>query len=162
MGAFNILSPPPNLHSSSTNSVSNTPKMVRQIKKQQRAVRRRQHEPQQRSASPTMEAIRKIAKSAKLALQAAATMTEQLKRAQTTNAKVVKKCNIKVKYVTQRESLTIKEATELSQEPPAPPEVTQSGSGDATPQASSRAPRHCSGCGSTTHTARTCQALKKP
>jgi hypothetical protein len=109
-----------------------------------------------------MEAMRKIAKSAKLALQAAAIMTEQLEHAQALNAKVVKKRNIKVKYITQRESLTIKEAIELSQVPVAPPEASQSGDGDATPRAASRAPRRCSGCMSTEHTARTCPALKKP
>ena len=41
-----------------------------------------------------------MAKSAKLALQAAAIITEELKHAQAINAKVVKKRNIKVKYIT--------------------------------------------------------------
>ena len=162
LGAINVPLPPPSLSSSLTNSVSNTPKTVRQIEKQQRAVKHRQYELQRRSISPTMKAIRKMAKSAKLALQAAVIMTKELKRAQATNAKVVKKRNIKVKYITQRESLIIKEAIELSHKPSAPLEVAQNGSGNATPKASSQAPRHCSGCGLTGHTVRTCQALKKP
>ena len=57
LSAFNIRSPSPNLHSSFTNSMSNTPKTVCQIEKQQRAVRFRQYELQQRSTSPTMEAM---------------------------------------------------------------------------------------------------------
>ena len=100
-----------------------------------------------------------MAKSAKLALQAAAIMMEQLKRVQAPDTKVAKKRNIKVKYITQRESLMIKEAIEISQEAVAPAKATQSRGGDAPPKASSRAPRHCSGCRSTEHTAKTCPAL---
>ena len=68
--------------------------------------------------------MKRIAKSAKLALQASAITTEELKRSKALNAKVVKKRNSKVKYITQRESLTMKEAVELSQKTIAPPEAT--------------------------------------
>jgi hypothetical protein len=57
----------------------------------------------------------KMAKSVTLALQTTAIIIKQLKRAQARNAKVIKKRNIKVKYITQRESLTIKKTIELSQ-----------------------------------------------
>lgn len=161
LGAMNI--PPPSEPSTSlTNSVTNTPKTVRQIEKQQRAIGRRQYELERRSTSPTIVAIKKMAKSAKLALQATAIMAEQLERAQARNAKVVKKRNIKVKYITQRESLILKEAVELSQEPVAPPEATQSEDSDATLEASSRAPYRCRGCILTRHNVRTCPARKKP
>ena len=86
---------------------------------------------------------------------------KQLKQAEAISAKIIKKRNIKVKYITQRESLTIKEAIELSQEAIVAVEVAQSGSGDAIASASARAPRHCSGCGSTEHNARTCPTLKE-
>lgn len=102
-----------------------------------------------------------MAKSAILAIQAAAIMAEKLRRLEALNAKVTKKRNIKIKYITQEESLIIEEGIQLLEEPLAPPEGAQSSSGDATPKASNRAPRHCSGCGSTEHTARTCPALRK-
>ena len=162
LGAINIPPSPSEPSSSSTNSVTNTPKTVRQIEKQQRTVRRRQHELQRRSTSPTIIAMRKLAKSAKLALQATAIMAEELKRAQAHNAKVVKKRNIKVKYITQRESLTVKEAIELSQEPVALPEAAQSEDGDATPKALSQAQRRCRECNLIGHNIRTCPARKKP
>ena len=154
--------PPSEPCSSSTNSVTNTPKTVRHIEKQQRAIRRRQHVLERRSTSPTMVAMKKIAKSAKLALQASAIITEELERSKALNAKVVKKRNVKVKYITQRENLTIKEAVELSQESIAPPEATQSEGGDATPKDSSRALRRYRGCMSTGHNIRTCSTRRSP
>ena len=94
--------PPSEPCSSSTNSVTNTPKTVRQIEKRQRAIRRRQHVLERRSTSPTTVAMKKIAKSAKLALQASAIISEELERSKALNAKVVKKRNVKVKYITQK------------------------------------------------------------
>jgi hypothetical protein len=161
LDGLGVINPPPPC-SSSTNSVTNTPKTVRQIEKQQRAIRRRQHVLERRSTSPTMVAMKKIANSAKLALQASAIITEELERSKALNAKVVKKRNVKVKYITQRENLTIKEAVELSQESIAPPEATQSEGGDATPKDSSRALRRCRGCTSTRHNIRTCPTRKSP
>ena len=64
-------------------------------------------------------------------------MTEELKYIQATNAKVIKKRNIKVKYITQRESLTIKEVIELPYKPLVPLEVAQNGSSNAILKASS-------------------------
>ena len=77
LGMTNPPSPPPLSEpcSSSTDSITNTPKTVRQIEKKQRAIRHRQHALERRSTSPTIVALKKIAKSAKLALQALAIMT---------------------------------------------------------------------------------------
>ena len=44
--------------------------------------------------------MKKIAESAKLALQASAIITEKIKRSRALNAKMVKKRNSKVKYIT--------------------------------------------------------------
>jgi hypothetical protein len=158
LDGLGVINPPPPSEpcSSSTNSITNTPKTVRQIEKQQRAIRHRQHVLERRSTSPTIVAMKKIAKSAKLALQASAIITEELKRSKALNAKVIKKRNSKVKYITQRENLTIKEAVELSQKSIAPPEATQSEDGDTTPKDSNRALRRCRGCMSTGHNIRTC------
>ena len=152
--------PPPEPCSSSTNSITNTPKTVRQIEKQQTAKSHRQHVLERRSASPTIVAMKKIAKSAKLTLQASAIITEELKRSKALNAKVVKKRNSKVKYITQRESLTIKEAVELSQKSIAPLEATQGEDGDTTPKDSNRALRRCRGCMSTGHNTWTCKNVR--
>ena len=46
-----------------------------------------------------MVALTKAAKSAKLAMQSLAIVTEQLKQAEAISAKIVKKRNIKVKYI---------------------------------------------------------------
>jgi hypothetical protein len=89
-------------------------------------------------------------------------MTKELERSKALNAKVVKKRNVKVKYITQRESLTMKEAVELSQESIAPPEATQNEGSDATPRDSNRAQRRCRRCMSTGHNIRTCSARKSP
>ncbi|KAF2191952.1 DDE-domain-containing protein, partial [Zopfia rhizophila CBS 207.26] len=44
LGEFNLSTPPPVLLSSSVNSVSNTPRTVRQVEKQQTAIKLRQHQ----------------------------------------------------------------------------------------------------------------------
>ena len=157
LDGLGVINPPPPSEpcSSSTNSITNTPKTVRQIEKQQRAIRHR-HVPERRSTSSTIVAMKKIAKSAKLALQASAIITEELKRSKALKAKVIKKRNSKVKYITQREHLTIKEAVELSQKSIVPPEATQGEDDDTTPKYSNRALRRCGGCMSTGHSIRTC------
>ena len=106
--------------------------------------------------------MKKIAKSDKLALQALAITTKELEHFKALNAKVIEKRNVKVKYITQRESLTIKEAVELSQEYIAPPEATQSESSDATPRDSNRVQRRCRRCMSTGHNTRTFPTRKSP
>ena len=47
-----------------------------------------------------MVALIKAVKSAKLAMQSLAIVTEQLKQAEAISAKIVKKRNMKVKYIT--------------------------------------------------------------
>ncbi len=69
-----------------------------------------------------------------------ALMSEELHRIRATNAKITKKRNIKVIYISQRESLTIQEAVELSHQP--------------------LEANECSGCRSVEHTARTCPVIK--
>ena len=146
---FNLSTPPPVLLSSSVNSVSNTPRTVRQVEEQQTAVKLRQHQLNRQSTSPTIERMVKLVKTAKTALQGVSILSEQIKGLQANNAKQVKKRNIKVKYITQRESLTVSEGIGLSQRLQ-----------DATPKASISAIRHCSSCGSPEHNRRTCPALK--
>ena len=164
LGMINPPLPPPSPEpcSSLTNSITNTPKTVRQIEKKQRAIRHRQHELERRSTSPTIVAMKKIAKSAKLALQALAITTKELEHSKALNAKVITKRNVKSKYITQRESLTIKEAFELSQKSIVPPEATQSEGSDATPRDSNRAQRRCRRCISTRYNIVTCSTCKSP
>lgn len=149
LGEFNLSTPPPVLLSSSVNSVSNTPRTVRQVEEQQTAVKLRQHQLNRQSTSPTIERMVKLVKTAKTALQRVSILSEQIKGLQANNAKQVKKRNIKVKYITQRESLTVSEAIGLSQRLQG-----------ATPKASISVIRHCSSCGSPEHNRRTCPALK--
>ena len=148
LGEFNLSTPPPVLLSSSVNSVSNTPRTV-QVEEQQTAVKLRQHQLNWQSTSPTIERMVKLVKTAKTALQRVSILSEQIKGLQANNAKQVKKRNIKVKYITQRESLTVSEGIGLSQRLQ-----------DATPKASISVIRHCSSCGSPEHNRRTCPALK--
>ena len=135
LDGLSVINPPSpsELCSSSINSITNTSKTVRLIEKQQTAISHQQHVLERRSASPTIVAIKKIAKSAKLTLQASAIITEELKRSKALNTNVTEKRNCKVKYITQRDSLTIKEAVDLSQKSIAPPEATQGEDSDTTP-----------------------------
>ena len=104
--------------------------------------------------------MKKIAKSAKLALQALTIMTKELERSKALNAKMVKNRKVKVKYITQREILTVKGAVELSQESIALSEATQSEGSDATPRDSNRAQRRCRSFMSTGHNISTCSTRK--
>ncbi|KAF2176519.1 hypothetical protein K469DRAFT_813225, partial [Zopfia rhizophila CBS 207.26] len=107
LGKFNLSTPPPVLLSSSVNSVSNTPRTVRHIEKQQTAIKLRQHQLKRQSTLATIERMVKLVKTAKTALHRVSILGEQIKGLQANNAKQVKKHNIKVKYITQRESLTV-------------------------------------------------------
>ena len=88
-------------------------------------------------------------------------MATELSKARVTSAKITKKRNTKVKYLTQRESLTIGEAIKASATLQERSEATQSGIGVATPQASITAVRHCSACRSLEHNRRSCPVLKE-
>ncbi|KAF2188420.1 DDE-domain-containing protein [Zopfia rhizophila CBS 207.26] len=161
LGALRITTPDPVLPSSSTISVDNTPKTVKQVERQQIALKRRQHELDRLSTSPTISRMLKLAKTATTALQKVELMATELTKARATSAKIAKKRSIKVKYLTQRESLTIGEAIEASGALQERSEATQSGTGDATQKTSIMVVRHCSACGSPEHNKRTCPALKE-
>jgi hypothetical protein len=78
----------------------------------------------------------------------------ELIKAQVTSAKIIKKRNIKVKYLTQQESLTIGEAIKALIALQERLEATQS-------NIILKAVYHCSACKSPEHNRRTCPALKE-
>ncbi|PVH94400.1 hypothetical protein DM02DRAFT_500185, partial [Periconia macrospinosa] len=141
--------------------VDNTPKTVKQVERQQTALKRRQHKLNRLSTSPTISRMLKLAKTATRALQKVELMATELAKARATSAKITKKRNTKVKYLTQRESLTIGEAIKASVALQERSGATESGTGNATPKASTAAVRHCSACGSPEHNRRTCPVLKE-
>ena len=103
----------------------------------------------------------KLVKTAKIALQRVFILSKQIKGLQANNTKQVKKHNIKVKYITQKETFTVGKGIKLLEYLQDPIQAAASGGSDATLKASTSAIHHCSVCGSPEYNKRTCPALKK-
>jgi hypothetical protein len=137
--------------------VSETPHNLHKLQLQaqglQGLIRRRTNSP----PSPTEQALRQLVKGCQIAMQSAVLVANENSQLRAANNKQKKKRNTKRSYIATGGSLTAARAAEAREQLERARNEQRGGVEVGLLEPKKRAPRTCSVCGSTDHTARTCK-----